>query len=271
MHDSDVQQHGPCTVHAALKVSHTGSSQKRPPLQSCRLGGGSTENWPVAVQSQQGNPPELTTPFQQGSSIMPADLSRSSIQCKACLCMPRRRGLGGGQPACLCLAAHRASVPCHKQLLSSCDTLSALKHSAWLNPQMYACADCCHGEGHHRRKRRRLPRLQPANRSDCVCHPVQQVMYILMYCWGSQGQMGPGRGCLAGPLACMVSTTGCSMQRYTTHLLTLLGTEVPVVMPYGADLFLLPPLPFLFPFPVLFLSPFLLFPQYIPGGGTGAA
>ena len=69
-----------------LKGILTGSSQKRPPLQSCRGGGGSRANWPVAVQTQQGNPPELTKPFQHRSSTSPHALSLSSIHCKARLC-----------------------------------------------------------------------------------------------------------------------------------------------------------------------------------------
>ena len=80
----------------------TGSSQNKPPLQSCTLAGGSSANPPVAVQTQQGNPPELTRAFQQGWSILAAVCSLFSIHCRARLytgrwadLINRGKGLGG--------------------------------------------------------------------------------------------------------------------------------------------------------------------------------
>jgi len=56
---------------SSLLVHH----RRAPPLQSVSAGGGSKANWPMAVHTQQGSPPELTKPFQQGSAISPQTLS----------------------------------------------------------------------------------------------------------------------------------------------------------------------------------------------------
>ena len=61
----------------------TGSSQKRPPLQSCSFGGGSRAKAPEAVHTQKGNPPELTRPLQQGLSTSAVACSLLSIHCSA--------------------------------------------------------------------------------------------------------------------------------------------------------------------------------------------